>query len=177
MLTSLEPADGETILPLAALKVRLRIETEDDDADLSRMRAQAIDTIERYTSKALQQRQFQWLDKQFCTRMRLPMGPVESVDAISYIDSQGTDIELSAEDWYLGAGILHAASGKSWPYASGQDGAVRITFTAGFADVERDAPSLLLAAEMVVAAMYADRENPNMQPALNMADRHRTPSL
>lgn len=177
MLIPLEPADGEEILPIALLKARIRVLANNEDTDIERMRAQAIDFVERYSGKALQRRQFQWVADRFCSRIGLPVGPVESVDAISYYSSDGTDTALVDGDWYFGAGVVHAAAGSSWPASSGQAGSVRITFTAGYEDAEAEAPLLIAAVEVAVAALFDNRESPNWGAAMALADSYRTPGL
>lgn len=177
MLVALEPATGEDILPLALLKARVRVLASNEDTDIERMRAQAIDFVERYSGKALQRRQFQWMADRFCTRIALPVGPVESVDAISYYASDGTDTALEASDWYLGAGVVQASTGSVWPVSSGQTGSVRVTFTAGYEDAEAEAPLLIAAVEVAVAALFDDRESPNWGAAMALADSYRTPGL
>jgi uncharacterized phiE125 gp8 family phage protein len=177
MLIALEPADGEAILPLAKLKARVRVIANDDDADIERMRLQAIDFVERYSGQSLQSRSFQWVDKQFCRSMALPIGPVTEVTAISYFAADGTDTALDEAAWYVGAGMVSPAVGTVWPFASGQAGSVRITFTAGFADAENDAPALIAAVEVGVAALYENRENPDWSASKALADSYRGPGL
>jgi uncharacterized phiE125 gp8 family phage protein len=177
MLTPLEPANGETILPLALLKARVRVLSTDEDTDIERMRAQAIDFVERYSGKSLQQRPFQWLQDRFCGAIRLPIGPVESVDGISYYATDGTDTALDAADWLLGADVVQAAIGTSWPHASVLAGSVRVTFTAGYEDAEAEASMLISAVEVAVAALFDNREAPNFAAAMALADSYRTPGL
>lgn len=177
MLTPLGPADGEVILPLALLKARVRVLDTSEDGDIRRMRAQAIDSVERYSGCSLQSRQFQLLDKHFRAGLRLPIGPVSSVDAISYYAADGTDTPLVPEDWFFGAGVLNPAPSTRWPYSSGQDGSVRITFTAGFANAEAEAPMLIAAVEVAVAALFDNREAPDFTASMACADSYRMPGL
>jgi uncharacterized phiE125 gp8 family phage protein len=177
MLAALTPANGEAILPLDLLKARVRVIADDENQDITRMRLQAIDFVERYSGVALQRRQFQWADRQFCYAMRLPIGPLESVDAIAYVAPDGTLTDLAEGDWYVGGGVLSAAAGKRWPYASGQAGAVRVTFTAGFEDAENEAPMLIAAVEVGVAALRASRDAPDWSGAMACADSYRMPGL
>lgn len=177
MLTPLAPADGETVLPLDLLKARVRVLSNDEDYDLERMRAQAIDFVERYSGCALQRRQFLYSDRQFCSSMRLPIGPVQSVDAINYVSGDGANVELEAGAWHAGGGIVQPRAGTHWPYASGQEGAVRITFTAGFESAELEAPMLIAAVEVGVAALRASRDAPDWSAAMACADSYRMPGL
>lgn len=177
MLRSLEPANGEAILPLAELKQRVRILANDEDADVTRMRDQAIDWVERYTGIALSQRQFEYHDQQFCRRIMLPAGPIVSVDAIAYDDTTGAEQEMTAADWRFGGGAVFTSAGKRWPVSIGDPGSVRITFTAGLEDAETEAPGLINAVCVAVAQIFANRENPDWVPVANCADHYRMPGL
>lgn len=184
-LTSVTPADGEAILPLALLKKRIRVKATDEDTDIERMRAQAIDFVERHSGVALQRRAFVQTDKQFCRSMRLLVGPVASVEGVTYRDTDGTDTALDDAAWFLGGGYLSAAAGTSWPYASGQEGAVSIEFTAGLEDAEAQAPSLIAAVELMVGHLFANREGVNVGNIVTpmpfgisaLCDQYRTPGI
>jgi uncharacterized phiE125 gp8 family phage protein len=177
MLVASTPADGEAILPLALLKARVRVLADDEDTDIERMRAQAIDYIERTLGKSLQQREFVWSTNQFCASMLLPVGPVLSVDAVSYYATDGTDTELEEGDWLYSGGALMPAIGTEWPEASEVPGSVRVTFTAGFEDAETEAPMLIAAVEVTVAALRDNREAPDFRPAINVASSYWSPAL
>src|ERR1044071_5422467 len=101
--------------------------------------------VERYSGKALNRRTFQWVDKRFSPQLPLLRGPVHSVDAISYLDGAGAEIELEPEAWHLGADAVCAASGTAWPSSNGLAGSVRVSFTAGYDDAEMEAPALIAA--------------------------------
>lgn len=177
MLTALEPADGEAILPLDLLKERVRVLSSDEDGDIARMRDQAIDLIERTLGKSLQVRQFQWSGNQFASPIRLPMGPVISVDSVIYYASDGTDTPLDPADWLFSDDCVQAAIGTSWPTASDVPGSVRVIFTAGYEDAEADAPLLISAVEVAVAAIRKDRAAPNLDPSLNVGLSYWSPAL
>jgi len=177
MLIALEPADGEAILPLDLLKARVRVLNTDEDADIARMRLQAIDFVERYSGCSLQSRTFQWMQDSFCSRIRLPIGPVVSVEGVSYYATDGTDTDMVDGEWLVSGGAVQAAIGTSWPHASVLPGSVRVSFTAGFTDAENEAPALIAAVEVAVAAIFDNREAPNFSAAMALADSYRGPGL
>lgn len=177
MLRALTPADGEAILPIEDLKARIRVIDTAEDADITRMRGQAIDWVERYTGIALDRRQFEYADRQFCRRIALPVGPIASVDAIAYDDTNGAEQVLTTADWRFGGGAVFTAAGKRWPVSIGDPGSVRITFTAGLEDAEAEAPMLIAAVCVGVAALFANREAPDWGPAAACADQYRMPGL
>ncbi len=180
MLTALTPANGDSILPLAAARAHLNLTADDSfhDTAVIALRDAAIDFVERYTGKALSQRLFEWSVDRFTSVIDLPIGPVSPVGAaISYYGSDGVDTALVEGDWFFGRGRVVAASGKTWPYANGFPGGVRITFTAGYA-TPAEIPFLLLAGvKVAMTAMFEDRAGPNLRPAMACCDLHRTPVL
>lgn len=176
-LTALEPIDGEAILPLAKLKQRIRVLSDDEDSDIERMRDEAIDFVERYSGTALQQRSFAQADNQFCRWIKLLAGPIGEVTAVTYRDTAGAEIALTSTDWSYGDGYLSAAAGRPWPNASGKPGAVSITFTAGLENAETEAPMLIAAVAVAVAAMRDNREAPDFTTAMRCADQFRAPGL
>jgi uncharacterized phiE125 gp8 family phage protein len=185
MLRALAAPDGEAILPLADLKARVRILSNDEDETVTRMRGQAIDWVERYTGIALDKRQFEYADRQFCRRIGLPIGPIVSVDAIEYDDAAGELHNLTAADWRFGAGTVLSAAGKRWPASDGEPGSVRIKFTAGLQNAATEAPSLIAAVELLVAHWFANREAVSAGNAAtevpfgvsSLCDQYRMPGL
>lgn len=176
MLTPLAPADGEAILPLAESKRYLRVLNGAQDDTIGELRDAAIDWLEGAADHALTRRQFLLEDRQFVCRLRLPRRPAASVDEVSYFTTDGTKIELEATAWRFGAGFLEPAHGVPWPYASGREGSVMIKFTAGF-ESPADIPRLMItAAKAALAAMFANREAPDLRAAERIARRfaHRT---
>ena len=172
MLTA-PPFDGDTILPLADARVHLNLTSDDSfhDAAVEELRDAAIGWVEGYTGLSLQSRNFTWATDRFTSRMRLPMGPVTAIVGVSYYGSAGTDTVLAS--WYFGNGMLTAAQGSTWPYASGQPGGIRITFTAGFANAAAIPPFLLAAVKLAMSAMFEDRSNPDFSGAMRCADQFR----
>lgn len=173
MLTALEPADGEAILPLDKLKARVRVLSDSEDSDIERMRLQAIDHIERYSGISLMQRQFRLSLRRFCTSIPLLMGPATTVDEISYVDTAGDTQSADTGEWILAADYLYPTVGTALPVASGMPGSVQITFTAGLTDAENEAPLLIAAVEVAVAELFNNREAPNWTAAENVASSYR----
>lgn len=165
-LSRLAPIDADTILPIADARAHLRIVTETHDARITRARLSAIDWAERYTGLAFLEASFLWTVDAFQTRIDLPRGPVTSVDAIEYRGSDGDDVSLEAADWYLARSRVSAAYGTSWPTGDH----VRITFTAGHADVASIPPMLMAGMIVAMAAMFENAESPDLSGAERCLD-------
>jgi uncharacterized phiE125 gp8 family phage protein len=100
-----------------------------------------------------------WLGRALCTQqwrltldafpagqICLPLPPLQTVDAIAYVDGDGAAQTLSPSayrllDWSDPARV-EPIYGASWPATRGQAGAVSITFTCGFGDAA-DVPELI----------------------------------
>lgn len=172
MLTSLAPIDGDTILSLADARVHLNLTADDDhhDAAVEAARDAAVSWTEYYSGHSLQEREFLWEIDHFCSVMRLPIGPVASIEEFDYYDGAGVDQSVDPSDWLLFANTLSAAAGTTWPYGTG----LRIEFVAGYT-LPADIPFHLLAAvKLAMTAFFEDRANPDLSGAMKVADQFRS---
>lgn len=89
-------------------------------------------------------------------RIELPRPPLQSVDAVTYIDSNGVSQSFEggspvAALWrasfqagpYAPRGWVEPLYGGVWPIARAQTGAVQIEFTCGYGDTADDMPALV----------------------------------
>lgn len=80
----------------------------------------------------------------FAAEIRLPLGPVISVDTVEYVGPDGTVATVAADALRLtkdiDPAILAPAHGATWPATRAERGAVRITFKAGFGPAATDVP-------------------------------------
>ena len=91
----------------------------------------------------------------------LPFGDVSSVDTIAYVDTDGADQTVAAH--ILSEDRLTPAFGETWPDTRAQIGAVTITYTAGYADIntpaENGTPKAIVQAMfLIIGDMYDNRE-------------------
>ena len=92
----------------------------------------------------------------------LPFGDVSSVDSISYVDADGATQTVASH--ILSENKLSPAFGESWPATRAQIGAVTITYTAGYADInsppENGTPKpIVQAMYLIIGGMYDERES------------------
>jgi len=157
------PIDGEAVLPLVDAKAHLRVLDDDEDALIEALRTAAIDWIERHCGVALGRRSFvlSHSDGGFwgAAPLRLPIGPVISVEGVGYLDSAGTVQALVAvTDWRLASNALVPVAGGIWPATLCGPGAITVSFTAGYADALAEAPALVAAVKMLLGHLYKFRE-------------------
>ena len=74
----------------------------------------------------------------FCSRLRLPLGPVISLASVKYIDTDGAEQTVSAAEYTLRTDSLGSyvefGSDYSFPALNAAEAAVSVQFVAGYAD-------------------------------------------
>jgi uncharacterized phiE125 gp8 family phage protein len=158
---SVEPFD------LAEAKAHLRVDddAEDDliEALITTVRQACEDRIERtlITSTWLYEADY------MNVRMRLPMGPVQSVASVQYLDTDGVLQTLADTEWQFTAGILMPAHNKVWPLRICQPGAARITYTAGYGDAASAVPKPYIAwMKLALTDLFENRGASAERPAV-----------
>lgn len=172
MIELLEAPD-QPIVGLDEMKAHLRVDHTDDD-QLIELYTQAatdrLDGINGITGRAFRPQRFRLSSPSFGC-MALPFPPLISVDAISYLDSNGDELSFAqAGNWRVigvgnpqGGGVV-LEYGVEWPslLATGDPDKVRVTFTAGYYAVsspenDRVPPVIRHAIKLMVADWYDHR--------------------
>lgn len=136
---------GALPIPLAAVKVRLDIETGDlDDAGEAVIDAQvlgalraAVDYVEAQSLRVLRRRVMtKKFDRWPCFPLQVAGSPMRDVVSIGYIDENGAPQTLDSADWgwadtYDGACVFLIDS-PSLPRLQCRPGAVTVTYEAGY---------------------------------------------
>jgi len=151
-LQILRPAIAEP-LDLAAVKAHLRIDTNDDDAMLVRYLAAARDDAEQAIHQQLIAARLRYtyaLPLPATAPIRLPKGPVISIESISYKVIEGPLIPVDlATDVNIEDGfhpIISPPLNRAWPWGSGCHGTVMIDYVAGYCTpitVDTDADTVI----------------------------------
>lgn len=118
-------------------KERLKFEDSDSDNDLTQLIKAATSAVEKATGLALITST--WEYRTDCWEIHIPLHPVRVVTEVRYLDSEHNEQVIDAANWYWertsqGAKI-HFITGYSVPSLSDRDGAIRVTFDAGY-DIE-----------------------------------------
>lgn len=152
------------VLTLAELKTWLRVDVTTDDDLLARLlkgAAARIDGPDGIGYAMLSQTWRLTLDA-FPHTIQLPGAPVKSVTSITYIDSDGTEQTLAAEDYRVDVGTdparIEPAYGKSWPSTRHVIGAVKVDYVLGEADAADVPADLIDAVCLLVGHRYEHRE-------------------
>ncbi|MFN6976714.1 MAG: head-tail connector protein [Gemmobacter sp.] len=141
-----------SVLPLADIKLHLRVDHADEDAAIAGYLAAATAAVERITQRLVIPRQvvlqLPGLPPGRCP-VELPGGPVSAVASIL---ADGVPVAGASVAGHSPALLLPDAD---WPAVSGDGLPVVITYTAGHAPVP---PELLGAIKLICGHLYARRE-------------------
>ncbi|MCV3209608.1 head-tail connector protein [Mesorhizobium sp. YC-39] len=130
------------ILPvsLAEAKEQLRVDVEDDDALILRMLRTAVAHLDGWggiLGQCLVEQQWRQDFDCFGSRMRLPLGPVISIDSIKWRNTAGVETTIAMLNYALrvdAGGRSHVRFVDAFAYPSdlAETGAVSVLYTAGY---------------------------------------------
>lgn len=150
-------------------KAHLAIDTADFDLVLTKMVKAAIEAVEQHAGLTLSDTEYElqldcWPSKDpIC----LPASPVSEVNSVKYLDEDGAEQTVSADDWSWhptddGAEVFFV-SGFSAPSLYDRKRSLRVRFNAGYAASADPRLELPEKAEMailfLVGTWFANREN------------------
>lgn len=100
-------------------------------------------------------------------KIAIPLPPLQSIDAVNYVNAQGVSRLLDAGAYQIVKGRFGSwitpAYGKNWPSVRNQPDAITIEFTAGYGETEQDIPAAIRhAALLIIGTMYEVREAVNI---------------
>jgi uncharacterized phiE125 gp8 family phage protein len=85
----------------------------------------------------------------------IPVGPVIGVVSVKYLDPDGVEQTLAPETYRVVDDVLLPADGQAWPTTLVAPDAVRVRWTAGYAQTP---PSIVAAILLMVGDLYRNRE-------------------
>jgi uncharacterized phiE125 gp8 family phage protein len=167
---STAPAIELAPVTLAEAKAHLRIVDSADDAYITALVGAAADKIERDTGIVCRARNLSIVRDSFMDSgvARIPAfyGPVNSIGAVVYDATDGTEQTLASDQYRLrqfaGMAYIVPAFGVSWPATEGGIGAVRVTLNAGYASNDDVPDTLRHAALLLIGHLYENREAVNI---------------
>lgn len=160
---------------LAEAKLHLRgVDDTAEDALITALISAARETCEDRIEGTIPVTGWRLTLDAFPDAIKLPRGPVASVESVKYIDDDGVEQTLSPLDYLVDTasmqGYIVPAYDKAWPETRNQINAVEVEYTAGGA-----APAHAIKAWMLLAIgdMYANREASSERPTVahGFADR------
>jgi uncharacterized phiE125 gp8 family phage protein len=147
-------------LTLDETKLHLKVDTNDDDALITRLIAAARARAEWDTGRAfVTQSWILWRDA-WAETLEIPLPPLQSVTAVTAYAPDGTETVIDPATYTVDAASQPARIGFGCipPTALRAINAVSIAFTAGYGDAADDVPAPLREAILeVVAELYVHR--------------------
>lgn len=165
--SSLTRVEGPAVpvLDLAAARSHLKLDSHEQDEDIEGFVAAATAEIDGPNGIGIAMISQTWRLSlaTFLPVIHLPLGPVISVQSITYVDGAGDVQTLPADAYEVHAGespgLVFPAPGSFWPSARCQPGSVKIVYVAGYGPSASDVPADLIAAvKLMVGAFDEDRE-------------------
>ncbi|ATG47600.1 hypothetical protein CEW89_08435 [Celeribacter ethanolicus] len=141
--------------------LRIGDDETDNDTLINSICASAEQAVETYTRRRMITQEVRYtLDGFPCRRITLPVDPIQSVSAVSYLDGSGSWVELASDSYRLLEGnAICPAYGKTWPVPQNDFETVRIDMIVGYGDEKGDVPPQILAAmRFLIAHMYLNDE-------------------
>lgn len=150
----------------AEAKKHLRVTSSADDALIVDKIAAAREWVENYTGLVLTRREVTESVTYFLAQTKLHAWPIAADQPVAIVYRDTSGAEQSIADAQLRAtsrpGVIYPPAGDRWPSNANVDGAIDVTFTAGYADAA-SLPKILKQAMLVMlTAFYEDREGGEM---------------
>ena len=162
--TILKQAPSAEPLLLSDVKAHIRFETDDEDSLIMAQIQGARAAVEAYLKRQLITQQWTVILDCFEPVIWIPLAPVQTVDAVRYVDDAG-EIQTLASDWWQAptrmepARVMPAYS-LTWPTARQVPEAVEIDVTVGYGASGDDVPAAIMdAIKLLVGDRHAFREN------------------
>lgn len=152
-------ATAADIITTADLKLHLRVDHDDEDTLIEALRDAAIAHIEDYCNVKLGDVTAVLYMDRFPTVFEIPVGPVQSVQSVSYDPTTATNVTLAASAWYADlvrkparVGIINPPSTADYNFNG-----VQVAFTVGYPEASVPAP-IVHAIRLIVGHLYEQRQ-------------------
>jgi uncharacterized phiE125 gp8 family phage protein len=139
MTTRLITPPASEPVTLAEATLQLRVDTTDEDTLIAGFIKAAREHAEQIMRRSIMPQTWEkTLDKFPEQKIELLNPSIIAVESVKYIDSTGAEITLATDSYYLDKdsepGYLYLANGYEWPETAEVANAVRVRYTAGYAN-------------------------------------------
>jgi len=172
-------ANNERLVTLDQAKKHCRCQNNLEDELFTGWIRSAEAYCQSYTSQAVLTSTWQWIGSEFPVDddgnddfIDLGIGPVQSVNFISYVDADGDDQEMTEDEYQLDpqeiAPRIVPGIGQSWPATEdGNVSAVIVEFIAGYTSKDLCPAQFSQAMLLIIGGWYKNREDQSIPDAAN----------
>jgi uncharacterized phiE125 gp8 family phage protein len=137
----------------------LRIDLPDEHAVLQTLIEAATSKVETDTGLALLPQTWEFgLSFPADNYFDLPIAPVQSIQSVAYINTDGDETEWDADNYLLTDGRVWLADYVTWPTDTRSTAAVTVRVIAGYADASAIPSDLLHAIRLLLLPLEGRRE-------------------
>lgn len=167
-----------SVVSLDQAKRQIRVLDNDSDSELQELILHATSRVENITGIPLSTCQYeQTFDRwsPFGDAMRLTKWPVQSLDSIQYIDTNGTTQTLATTQYkfsdYRRPARFYRAYSVAWPTVRDEVDSVLVTYTAGYAN-SGDAPEDIVKAILFLIGHWWQHREPELVGTISKSLPH-----
>ena len=91
------------------------------------------------------------------SEVTIPLGPVQSITAVKYLDASGVEQTYSSANYRLSGAEFVLVEGASWPTVANREDAFWIDFVAGYGNAAAVPATVRQAALLLIGEMYEAR--------------------
>lgn len=166
MPLSLVTGPASDPVTLAEAKGHCRVDDTESDGLIAGYLLAARQWVEGFVGRKLVQQTWEYTLSRFPWCIELPIGPLQSITSITYVDAAGVTQTVSAADYQVDSRAhvarIMPAYGKTWPVARVQFNSVTITAVVGYSVARPMPEEIRQAILMLVAHFYENRETINV---------------
>jgi uncharacterized phiE125 gp8 family phage protein len=159
---ALKTAPTETPVTLAEAKVYLRVDSNAEDALITGLVETATQWAQDYARSKFVDQEWTVTFDGFPTgserRVRIPFPPLQSVDAVQYVDTEGNPQTFTGAEVVSGVfGYAELQPDQEWPQTHPENRSVEWTVSVGYGDASAVPAAVKQGILVAVATMYEHR--------------------
>ena len=159
---SVKTVPTEEPVTLGEAKLHLRVDGSDDDDLITALIKAARDQCEAFTRRQFVTATYEYTLDGFSGFIPLPRPPLDDVNSIAYVDSDGDDQTVDSGDYDVVTdtviGYVQPAYGEVWPNVRGHTNDITIDYDAGYGAASAVPDTLKAAIKLLVGHLYENRE-------------------